>query len=371
MSADSIASLVARALHHGAAGMEKGDPAVPPIVPASVYYLPGEATGPYQYGRWSNPTWSALEAALSVLEDAETLVFPSGMAAIAAICYSQLRSGDRILLPADGYYTTRAFAERFLSPLGVAVELCPTASLDGQTFEGFRLVWIETPSNPGLDLCRIETVAAKARRAGALGVADNTTATPLGQRPLELGVDAVMSSDTKTVGGHSDVLLGHVASRNTALMASLRDWRNLTGAIPGPFEAWLVHRGLESLELRYDRMCANAQRIAERLSKHKAIANVRYPGLAFDPAHAIAAAQMLRFGQLIGVTFASKTAADRFIEEAAFILPPTSFGGVQTSAERRARWGDLVPEGFVRLSVGCEPLEALWAEMKRVLDRLA
>jgi cystathionine gamma-lyase len=147
----------------------------------------------------------------------------------------------------------------------------------------------------------------------------------------------------------------------------VREWRKLAGAIPGPFEAWLAHRGLATLEVRFERMCANARAVAERLAAHPKVAAVRYPGLADDPAHAVARRQMARPGFLVGVTFADRAAADRFIDGCRFVEAATSFGGVHTSAERRARWGDRVHEGFVRLSVGCEPLEALWAEMDRAL----
>ena len=370
MNPDKTTLLFAKTLHHGAGSLQTGDLVVPPIVPASVYYLPGEPSGPHQYGRWSNPTWSALEEALSELEAAETVIFPSGMAAIASVLYSQLRPRDRVLLPSDGYYTTRAFAEQFLSPFGIIVDLCPTAEVDQRSLKGYRLVWVETPSNPGLDLCNIESVTSMAKEAGVIVVVDNTTSTPLGQRPLDFGAHAIVSSDTKTVSGHSDALMGHVSSRDAALIARIRDWRKLAGAIPGPFEAWLVHRGLETLDVRYSRMCANAGILAQRLSEHRAIEAVRYPGLANHPAHDTAKRQMLHFGGLIGVTFASKDTADRFIGETNFIRAATSFGGVQTSAERRARWGDQVPDGFIRLSVGCEPIEVLWDDMRRVLDNL-
>lgn len=368
--ADDIASIFAKTLHHGARSLRAGDLVVPPIVPASVYCLPGDPSGPYQYGRWSNPTWSALEEALTELEAAETVVFPSGMAAIASLLYTQLRSGDHVLLPSDGYYTTRAFAQQFLSPFGIIVDLCSTSDIDQRSLDGYRLVWVETPSNPGLDLCNIERVIAGAKRADAIVVVDNTTSTPLGQRPLDFGAHAIVSSDTKTVSGHSDTLMGHVSSRNPGLIVQIREWRKLSGAIPGPFEAWLVHRGLESLEVRYSQMCATAEILAHRLSEHRAIEAVRYPGLPTHPAHNTAKAQMLRFGALIGVTFGSKDAADCFIEKTSFIRAATSFGGVQTSAERRARWGDQVSDGFIRLSVGCEPSQVLWTDMKRVLDNL-
>ena len=347
-----------------------GDSVGPAIVPSSVFFLPGDPAGPYQYARWSNPTWSALEEALSILEDAEAVIFPSGMAAEAAVLCTLPKPGDRILLPSDAYYTTRTLADTYLKPAGVSIVTCASTDYDRQDFTGFRLVWIETPSNPGLDICDIRKAAAKGRQAAATVIVDNTTATPLGQRPLELGADVVVSSDTKTINGHSDVVFGHVASRDARLIAAMRDWRKLSGAIPGPFESWLVHRGLETLEVRFDRMCSNAEALAARLAEHGKVQQVKYPGLASHPAHAVAKSQMLRFAMILGVTLSDKSSAEKFINGCKFIRPTTSFGGVHTSAERRARWGDKVPEGFVRLSVGCEPLEELWKEMKVALDGL-
>ena len=370
MPPSTIDRLFAEMLHHGDDRLEPGDPLAPPIVPASIYHLPGDPAGAYQYGRWSNPSWSALEEALSVLEQAETVLFPSGMAAIAALFYTQLRPGDRLLLPADGYHTTRLFAEKYLAGAGIAVETAATADLAEQILTGVRLIFIETPSNPGLDVCDLAPTIAKAQAANCLVIVDNTTATPLGQRPLDLGADAVISADTKAINGHSDALLGHVASRNPELIAQIRDWRRIAGAIPGSFEAWLVHRGLKTLELRHDRMCASAQTIAERLVGHRQVRRLRYPGLPTDPAHAVARRQMARFGSLIGLTLASKEHAERFISAAKFVRAATSFGGIQTSAERRARWGDKVADGFVRLSIGCEPVEALWADLSEALDGL-
>ena len=360
----------ARMLHHRAATLAPGDPLAPPIVPASMYFLPGQPDAPHQYGRWTNPTWTALEGALSILEDAPVVTFPSGMAAIASVFSTQLKRGDRLLLPADGYYTTRLFADKYLAPAGVSVDLCPTAEYGGRPLDGYRLVLVETPANPGLDICDIRGVAARARAAGALVVCDNTTMTPLGQRPLDLGADVVVASDTKALNGHSDVLFGHVATRDPAVVAAVTEWRKLAGAIPGQFESWLVYRGLETLDVRFDRMCASAGALAERLGGHRAVQEVRYPGLSSHPAHEIARAQMHRFGSVLGVTFADAEAAERFIAAARFIVPSTSFGSVHTSAERRARWGDRVAEGYVRLSVGCEPTDALWSDIARALDAL-
>jgi cystathionine gamma-lyase len=388
IEAGHIQDLFCRCLHHGTAahkallhsdpspaggpGVQRraGDPVTPAIVPSSVFFLPGDPAGPYQYGRWSNPTWSALEEALSILEDAESVIFPSGMSATASILSTQLKPGDRVLLPSDAYYTTRQLADTYLKPAGITVLTCPSAEYDGYDFDGFRVVWIESPSNPLLDICDIRKAVSKARQAGATVISDNTTPTPLGQRPLDLGVDAVVSSDTKAINGHSDVVFGHVASRRGNLIAAVREWRKLSGAIPGPFESWLVHRGLETLEVRFDRMCTNAEALAQHLSEHRNVREVRFPGLPSHPAHAVASRQMLRFGTILGVTFANKDSAERFINDCKFIRPTTSFGGVHTSAERRARWGDKVSEGFVRLSVGCEPLGQLWKEMKSVLDTL-
>ena len=369
MTDDEIDQLAARLLHHRAHGLAPGDAVIPPIVPAAVFHLPGEpGNAPYQYGRFHNPTWEALESALSLLEGGETIVFPSGMAAVAAVLMTSAKAGERVLIPADGYYTTRVIAESFLKPLGVTADVRPTASFLDGGFKGYSLVLAETPSNPGLDICDIAAVARGARAAGAIFAVDNTTMTPLGQRPLELGADLVISSDTKAINGHSDTLMGHVAARDSAALARIKDWRKYAGAIPGPFEAWLVHRGLETLEVRFERMCANAAALAERLAGHRQVSEVRYPGLAGDAAHAIASRQMLRFGSMLSLTLADEMVAERFINGCPLLQPSTSFGGVRTCAERRARWGDAVPPGYVRLSAGIEPLEPLWRAIDAALN---
>ncbi len=364
---ENPAALAAGLPHLRSSGLPKGEPIVPPIVLASVFNLPGDPAGFRQYGRFDNPTWEAVEALLGHLEAAPSIAFPSGMAAIASVFFALLRSGDRVLLPADGYYTPRLLAERFLKPLGVAFDLRPTATYLEGGFEGYRLVLVETPANPGLDLCDMEAVAAAAHSSGALVVADNTTMTPYGQRPFDLGADVVVAADTKAPNGHSDVLFGHVASRRPDVVEAVREWRKLSGAIAGPFEAWLVHRGLETLEVRFDRMCSSAVIIAARLQRHPRVRAIRFPGLEDDPSHALARRQMLRFGFLIGLTLESAGDAEAFIDACPLVEPATSFGGLRTSAERRARWGDAVEPGFVRLSVGCEPVEELWQALERAL----
>jgi len=369
--ADNSNARAAQLQHLRRHGLKKGDPVPLPLTMASTFHLPGEPGPFYQYGRSENPTWDAAEEMLTHLEDAPAVAFPSGMAAISAVILGLLKAGDRMLLPSDGYYTPRVLAERFLGRFGIGFDLRPTSSyLDGG-FDDYRLVYVETPSNPGLDLCDIAAVASAAHAAGALVVADNTTMTPVGQRPLDLGVDVLVAADTKAPNGHSDVLFGHVASRNPDVIATVREWRKLAGAIPGPFEAWLLHRGLETLELRFERMCASADALAPRLRAHPAVRALRYPGLPDDPSHNLAATQMLRFGSLIGLTLEDAAKAEAFIDNCALLQPATSFGGVHSSAERRARWGDAVEPGFVRMSVGCEPAEELWEALSASLDAVA
>ena len=195
---------------------------------------------------------------------------------------------------------------------------------------------------------------------GARVIVDNTTMTPLLQRPLDLGADLVVAADTKAPAGHSDALFGHVAGRDAKLMGRVRDWRRLSGAVPGAMEAWLVHRGLETLEVRLARMCDSAGIIATRLEQHPAVQAIRYPGLASDPAHGLAKRQMSGFGFLIGVTLKDAVTAERFLERCPMMVRATSFGSTHSSGERRARWGDAMPEGFLRLSIGIEPVEPLW-----------
>jgi len=356
-------TLAATLLHLRAKGLEKGAPVVAPVEMASMFHLPGDPAGVPGYGRMDNATWAALEAALGHLEQAPALAFPSGMGAISAALFACLSAGDRILVPTDGYYTTRLLGDQFLKALGVEMVLRDTARFDEGGFDGFRLVFLETPSNPGLELCDIAAAAEKVHAAGGLLVVDNTTMTPLGQRPLDLGADIVVASDTKAPNGHSDLLMGHVATRDGALLARMKDWRKLAGGIPGPFEAWLTLRGLETLELRLSRMVASAEAIAGRLAEHPAVSDLRYPGMSNHPA----LKQMAHGGFLISFTLESEAVAERFITTCPLIQPATSFGGVHSSAERRARWGDAVAPGFVRLSVGIEPLETLWSAMAEAL----
>ncbi|MEO0982977.1 MAG: cystathionine gamma-lyase [Pseudomonadota bacterium] len=360
-----------RSLHHRSQTLAPGDALAPPMVTASKFVLGAGPDAGIEYGRFSSPTWEHVEAQLACLEDAPVVAFPSGMAACAAAIYTLLKPGDRVLVPSDGYYTVRMLIDRYLTPLGVEAVQRPTRALGEAPMEGVRLVWIETPSNPGLDVCDIAAVAVRAKAAGAITVADNTTATAFLQRPLDLGVDLAVYSDTKAAAGHSDVLFGHVAGRDAGVIEAVRDWRRINGVIPGAFEAWLVSRGLETLDVRLERMCANAAALAEAVRDHPALESVRYPGLPDDPSHALAAHQMDAFGFLIGMTFRSQRAAEDFVAASEAVSPTTSFGGVQTTADRRARWGDAAPEGYLRLSAGCEPTGPLVADILAALDAIA
>jgi cystathionine gamma-lyase len=364
---DEIARRVAQLLHHRKPSLQQGDPVVPPIVASATHHLPHVQAGGQFYGRNGNPTWDAVEAQLSLLEDAEAVSFPSGMAAIAAALFATLKAGDRLVIPSDGYYVTRVLSDGFLKPLGIEVQAIPTAAYATQDFTGAAVVYLETPSNPGLDVVDIAAVATRAHQAGARVIADNTTMTPLLQRPLDLGCDLVVAADTKAPAGHSDVLFGHVAGRDAALIARVRDWRRMAGAIPGPFEAYLTHRGIETLELRLERMCASAAMIANRLAAHQAVTGLRYPGLPGDPSHWAVGGQMANGGFLIGFQLADAGAAEGFLSRCPLIEQSTSFGGTHSAGERRARWGDAVPEGFIRLSVGVEPVEVLWEAINAAL----
>ena len=366
MTADTDAR-IARLLHHRKAGLAMGEPVVPPISVATTFHLPQTQGAAHFYGRAGQPTWDAVEAQLAILEAAEVVVFPSGMAAITAALVSCLSAGTRVMIPSDGYYVTRLLGRDMLQVYGVEVVQIPTLEMETADFAGFQVIYIETPSNPGLDTVDIAAIAARAHAAGARVIVDNTTMTPLLQRPLDLGADLVVAADTKAPAGHSDALFGHVAGRDATQMAKVGDWRRLSGSVPGPFEAYLVHRGLETLEVRLSRMCASAAAIAERLASHPNVLGLRYPGLPGDPSHKAVGGQMANGGFLIGFELAGAATAESFLARCPLIEQVTSFGGVHTAAERRARWGDDVSEGFIRLSVGVEPVEVLWQSIDAAL----
>ncbi|NGO13185.1 cystathionine gamma-lyase [Streptomyces sp. HC44] len=366
-----------RAVRAGLPDPVKHEPTLPGPVFAAHYHLPGEVTGPYAYGRDENPTWTHLERAIGELEapgqgGVETLVFSSGMAAVSAVLFSQLRAGDTVVLPSDGYQVLPLVREQ-LEAYGIEVRTAPTGG-DAQlgVLEGAKLLWIETPSNPGLDVCDIRRLARAARARGCLVAVDNTLATPLGQRPLELGADFSVASGTKQLTGHGDILLGYVTGGGASAMAAVRRWRKIVGAIPGPMEAWLAHRSIATLQLRVDRQNATALMLAEALRDVAEVTGLRYPGLPDDPSYKTASQQMRRYGCVVSFSLPTRARADRFLDALRLVDDATSFGGVRSTAERRGRWGgDAVGEGFIRFSVGAEDSGDLVADVLRALDESA
>jgi cystathionine gamma-lyase len=353
-----------------------GEPLHSGPVFAAPYHTPGDPTNtPYTYARSHNPTWTSLEKAIGQMESGEgycasALVFASGMAACAAVFGAVLRPGDVVVLPSNAYYTARVLIQEYFTHMGVVLRMAPTAgNAQGELLDGARLLWLETPSNPGMEICDIATLSEAAHRAGALVAVDNTTPTPLGQLPLALGADFSVASDTKAMTGHSDLLLGHVAVRDLELHAEIDQWRTLTGAALGPMEAWLALRSIATLPLRLERSSENAQRIAEFLATRDEVVSVLYPGLPSHPGHAVAKKQMRYFGPVLGFVLRHKAAAETFLAKSKLLTEATSFGGVSTTAERRARWGgDAIAEGFIRLSAGCEAVEDLIEDITQALD---
>lgn len=362
--------LATRVVRAGLPQAQQGAPFLPGPTFAATYYAAGDpASIPFTYGRPHNPTWTQFERALSELEGGEAVVFASGMAAIAAVLGSVLRPGDTIIMPSDSYYAGRALAKGYLTEMGIQVRSGATAgNAQMELLDGAKLLWIESPSNPGLDVCDIKMLVEAAHNKGVLVAVDNTTPTALGQQPLALGADFSVASDTKALSGHSDLLLGHVATRDTQWVERIRSWRTQIGAIPGPMEVWLAHRSLATLHLRLERQCSNALRIAEFLVSRSEVSGVRYPGLLSDSSYGIASRQMTYFGPIVSFTLADRQQAERFLSACHLIAEATSFGSVHSTAERRARWGgDVVPEGFVRLSAGCEDADDLIADVEQAL----
>lgn len=345
-----------RAVHAGLPPAEDGQPFLPGPTFAAPYHLAGDAS-PTGYGRYFNPTWEAWEAALGEIEGAAALGFASGMAACTAIL--QTFEGP-VVLPNDTY----GMVAKAAALAGVDARAAPS---DPEALlaaaEGARLMWIETPTNPALTVIDIAAFADEVHAAGALLVVDGTLATPLAQPALSLGADVSIVSDSKAMAGHSDLVLGHVACRSDEHAARLRAWRDATGAIPGPFEAWLAHRSLATLGVRLERQCENALALARALAERGV--DVLYPGLEAHPGHEAAVRQMGGlFGPVVSFVLADAAAADRFLRGCALVAEATSFGGLHSSAERRARWGiEPVPEGFVRLSCGIEDPDDLVADV--------
>ena len=372
-----------RSVRAGEAAPLPGAPLRPSPVFAAPYHLgdqPPRAGGADAYARTEHPTLRAFEAAVGELDGGRCLSFATGMAAVSAVLLAGAGAGDRVVLPSDGYYTTRVLARDQLERFGFRVDYVPTTDIGDVAargdLDGARLVLLETPSNPTLEVCDVAAVAAATRAAGAVLAVDNTTATPLGQSPLDLGADVTVASDTKALTGHSDLLLGHASTADNpagaALHARLQGWRDTTGSVPGPFEAWLGHRSLATLDLRLARQAATAAAVAELLDRHAAVSGVRWPWLPGDPSAELAARQMHRPVGVVSAELASEAAVGRLLAASRLWTAATSFGGVHSTVDRRAQWGgDAVPGGFVRLSCGIEDTDDVVADLTAALDAVS
>jgi cystathionine beta-lyase/cystathionine gamma-synthase len=372
-----------RAIHAGQGADPATGATVVPIYATSTFTqeAPGEHKG-YEYSRSGNPTRAALETCLAALEGGEQgLAFASGLAATMAVL-SILRPGDEVVAAADLYGGTYRLLERVLRPGGIVARYT-----DDPRPEGFaalitlttRLVWIETPTNPLLQILDIAAISTQAHRAGALLAVDNTFASPYLQQPLRLGADLVVHSTTKYLGGHSDVVGGAVIG-GRALLEPIKFYQNAAGGVPGPFDAWLTLRGLKTLALRMDRHSENAGRLAVWLTSRPGIDRVYYPGLPDHPGHSIARAQMRGFGGMISVRLAGGApAARRLLTRTRLFSLAESLGGVESlishpatmthaSIPAEIRQARGIDDGLVRLSVGIEDFEDLRADLDQALD---
>ncbi|MDX6664550.1 MAG: cystathionine gamma-lyase [Solirubrobacteraceae bacterium] len=344
-----------RSVHAGLPPAAQGEPFLPGPVLASAYHLAGDDVhATHGYLREGNPTWEAYERALGGLEGGDVVIFSSGMAAATAVMLS-LEPGAVLVAPVDGYFGVRALAEGHIADRGVEVRLVPNEQgAIERAAPGASMIIAESPSNPGLEV--IDVGALRALAPDAALVIDNTVATPLGFRPLDHGATMTMASATKALSGHSDLLMGYVATRDRSWFDRLKSWRTLTGAIPGPLETWLAHRSLATLGIRVERQLANAAALAGLLRARDDVDDVRWPGV----------------GAVVCFTLPDAAAVARFFAAGELIIEATSFGGVHTSGERRARWGtDDIAEGFDRFSVGIEDTADVRAAVTKALDAAA
>ena len=327
----------------------------PPIIFSSTYH----AGGPVGYGRYGNESWSALEAAISELEGGQTLSFSSGMAAISAV-FSILPIGAPVVASNQGYSGTMGLLNQHHASGRLEVRFVDITKTEEviAAMKGAALLWLESPTNPCLDIADLPALITAAKKQ-TIGVGvDNTFATPLVQRPLSMGADIVMHSVTKFLAGHSDVVLGSLSIADPALFKRLEESRRFNGSIPGPFEAWLALRGIRTFPVRFRAAEKNAQQLVTRLESHAKITKVRYPG----------------FGAVISFEIdGTAEQAEKVCESSRLIAHATSLGGVESLWERRRRWAlesPSVPEQLIRLSVGCEHVADIWQDIEQALAAL-
>ncbi len=324
----------------------------PPVVLTSTFHS-GGAIG---YGRYGNQTWKALEDAIGALEGGSTLVFSSGMAAISAV-FSIVPIGAPVVASNQGYSGVMTLLNSFQESGRLEVRFVDVVDTQSviDAMKGAALVWLESPTNPGLDVADLTRIIAEAKKLGIGVGVDNTFATPLVQRPLAMGADIVMHSVTKFLSGHSDVLMGSLSTNDPALLKRLQDSRSFSGSIPGPFETWLALRGLRTFPLRFNKSQESAKTLVERLKAHPKISRVRYPG----------------FGAIISFEVdGTAEQTQKICESSTLIAHATSLGGVESLWERRRRWpmeSLSVPEQLIRLSVGCEHVDDIWDDINHAL----
>ena len=328
--------------------------------------------GPIGYGRYGNETWTALEAAIGALEGGQTLSYSSGMAAVSAV-FSTLPVGAKVVASNQGYSGVMTLLSNLTAANKIKATLVSIANTEEviAALDGADLLWLESPTNPSLDVADLPALIKAAKSRNITVAVDNTFATALVQKPLSLGADIVMNSVTKYLAGHSDVVLGSLSTNDPAHLKALGDARKFNGAIPGPFEAWLALRGIRTFPIRFARASENALELAKRLSAHPLVTRVRYPGLPTDPQHDKAKSFMKGFGAIVSFEYAgSAQATDRVCDSSKIVTNATSLGGVESLWERRRRWpieSASVPESLIRLSVGCEDVEDLWADIDAAL----
>lgn len=374
-----------KTIHSGYDNTEHNRSVMPPIYQTSAFSheCVGESL-PFSYARTGTPTRAALENSLAALENAaHGLAFSSGMAAIDAVMRALLKPGDTVLAQQDIYGGAYRLLTRVMAPAGINVlfvDLSDPDALSVALTAEVRLVWLETPSNPLLNLVDIAELSRRAHQAGARVAVDNTFATPYLQNPLDQGADIVVHSATKYLAGHSDVLLGMVALNDSELYQAVKFIQSAAGAVPGPQDCFLTLRGIKTLHLRMDRHCDNAERVADWLVSHPAVERVFYPGLPDHPGHALAARQMRRFGGIVTIYLRenSRQAASRVAERLQLFMLAESLGGVESLVnhsatmshgsmplEQKAKLG--VREGQLRLSIGVEDIDDILADLGQAL----
>jgi len=329
--------------------------------------------GPIGYGRYGNETWTALEAAIGALEGGQTLSYSSGMAAVSAV-FSTLPVGAKVVASNQGYSGVMTLLSNLTAAKKIKATLVSIADTDEviAALDGADLLWLESPTNPSLDVADLPALIKAAKSKNITVAVDNTFATALIQKPLLMGADIVMNSVTKYLAGHSDVVLGSLSTNSPTHFKAIEDARKFNGAIPGPFEAWLALRGIRTFPIRFARASENALELAKRLSEHPLVTRVRYPGLPTDPQHDKAKSFMKGFGAIVSFEYAGDAqATDLVCDSSKIVTNATSLGGVESLWERRRRWpieSASVPESLIRLSVGCEDVEDLWADIDAALQ---